>query len=115
MIAGGRQRGDGVFEKSIVALRMLNDVGYGKDGTCLILDLVYNPSGAFLPGNQEQLQRDFKKELKEHFGIDFNSLFTITNIPISRFLDFLVETGNYDDYMEKLINAFNPSAVHGVM
>lgn len=110
-----RQRGEGVFDKSIVALRMLNDVGYGKEGTGLILDLVYNPSGAFLPGNQEQLQRDFKKELKEHFCADFNSLFTITNIPISRFLDFLIETGNYEDYMEKLINAFNPTAVSGVM
>ena len=110
-----RQRGEGVFDKSIVALKMLNDVGYGKNGTGLILDLVYNPSGAFLPGNQEQLQRDFKKELKEHFDTDFNCLFTITNIPISRFLDFLIETGNYEDYMEKLINAFNPTAVSGVM
>jgi radical SAM/Cys-rich protein len=110
-----RQRGEGVFDKSIVALRMLNEVGYGKEGTGLILDLVYNPSGAFLPGNQQQLQRDFKKELKEHFGTDFNSLFTITNIPISRFLDFLIETGNYEDYMDKLINAFNPTAVSGVM
>lgn len=110
-----RQRGEGVFGKSITALRMLNDVGYGKPGTGLVLDLVYNPSGAFLPGNQEQLQRDFKKELKEHFNTDFNSLFTITNIPISRFLDFLIETGNYEDYMEKLVNAFNPAAVSGVM
>lgn len=110
-----RQRGEGVFEKSVIALRMLNDVGFGMEGSGLILDLVYNPLGAFLPGSQEQLQRDFKKELKEHFGIDFNNLFTITNIPISRFLDFLIETGNYDDYMEKLINAFNPSAVSGVM
>jgi radical SAM/Cys-rich protein len=110
-----RQRGEGVFEKSIVALTMLNDVGYGHPGTGLIVDLVYNPVGAFLPGNQEQLQRDFKKELKEHFNVEFNNLFTITNIPISRFLDFLIETGNYDDYMEKLINAFNPSAVNGVM
>lgn len=110
-----RQRGEGVFDKSIVALRMLNDVGYGKEGTGLILDLVYNPSGAFLPGNQQQLQHDFKKELKEHFGTDFNNLFTITNIPISRFLDFLIETGNYEDYMEKLINAFNPTAISGVM
>ncbi len=94
---------------------MLNDVGYGKESTNLILDLVYNPIGAFLPGNQEQLQRDFKKELKAHFNIDFNNLFTITNIPISRFLDFLIESGNYEDYMEKLINAFNPAAVSGVM
>jgi radical SAM/Cys-rich protein len=110
-----RQRGEGVFEKSIVALKMLNEVGYGKTGTGRILDLVYNPAGAFLPGDQEQLQRDFKKELMDHFGVVFNSLFTITNIPISRFLDFLIESGNYDEYMEKLINAFNPAAVSGVM
>lgn len=110
-----RQRGEGVFERSVQGLRMLNDVGYGKPETGLVLDLVYNPTGAFLPGNQDQLQRDFKKELKDHFNIDFNNLFTITNIPISRFLDFLIESGNYEDYMEKLITAFNPSAVNGVM
>jgi radical SAM/Cys-rich protein len=110
-----RQRGEGVFETSVKALQMLNVVGYGKPDSGLILDLVYNPSGAFLPGDQTQLERDFKKELKEHFSIDFNSLFTITNIPISRFLDFLIESGNYEEYMEKLINAFNPMAVGGVM
>lgn len=110
-----RQRGDGVFKDSINGLQMLNKVGYGKEGSGLILDLVYNPTGAFLPGDQMQLERDFKKELKSHFDVDFNSLFTITNIPISRFLDFLIESGNYQDYMEKLINAFNPAAVSGVM
>lgn len=110
-----RQRGDGVFERSVQGLKMLNNVGYGKPDSDLILDLVYNPTGAFLPGNQEQLQRDFKRELKDRFNIDFNNLLTITNIPISRFLDFLIESGNYEDYMEKLINAFNPSAVTGVM
>lgn len=110
-----RQRGEGVFIKSIEGLQMLNKVGYGKAGSGLILDLVYNPSGAFLPGDQTQLERDFKKELKEHFNVEFNSLFTITNIPISRFLDFLVESSNYEDYMEKLVNAFNPGAVAGVM
>ncbi|HMP98536.1 MAG TPA: arsenosugar biosynthesis radical SAM protein ArsS [Cyclobacteriaceae bacterium] len=110
-----RQRGEGVFEKSVEALRMLNAVGYGKNDSGLILDLVYNPTGAFLPADQQMLERDFKKELKEHFDIDFNNLFTITNIPISRFLDFLIESGNYEDYMEKLVNAFNPAAVSGVM
>ena len=110
-----RQRGEGVFKDSIDALRLLNEAGYGKNGTGLILDLVYNPVGAFLPGDQFQLERDFKKELLEHFGIEFNNLFTITNIPISRFLDFLLESGNYNDYMEKLVNAFNPAAVAGVM
>lgn len=110
-----RQRGQGVFGDSIKGLRLLNDVGYGKTDSGLLLDLVYNPTGAFLPGDQHQLERDFKHELKKHFDIDFNSLFTITNIPISRFLDFLIESGNYEDYMEKLINAFNPAAVTGVM
>ena len=110
-----RQRGEGVFADSIRALNMLNDVGYGRPGSGLVLDLVYNPVGAFLPGDQKQLERDFKLELKSHFDIDFNNLFTITNIPISRFLDFLLESGNYDDYMEKLVNAFNPAAVPGVM
>lgn len=110
-----RQRGEGVFKDSIQAIQMLNQVGYGKSDPGLILDLVYNPVGAFLPGDQKQLERDFKKELKEHFNVDFNTLFTITNIPISRFLDFLIESGNYEEYMEKLINAFNPAAVSGVM
>ena len=110
-----RQRGQGVFKDSIVGLQMLNQIGYGKEGSGLILDLVYNPVGAFLPGDQKQLERDFKRELKEHFDIDFNSLFTITNIPVSRFLDFLIESGNYEDYMEKLVNAFNPAAIAGVM
>lgn len=110
-----RQRGDGVFDKSIKALQMLNAVGYGKEGSGLQLDLVYNPSGAFLPGDQAALARDFKKELKEHFDIEFNSLFTITNIPISRFLEFLIRTENYEDYMDSLVNAFNPAAVKGVM
>jgi radical SAM/Cys-rich protein len=110
-----RQRGEGVFEKSIEALQMLNAVGYGKADSGLILDLVYNPTGAFLPADQQILERDFKKELNEHYHVDFNNLFTITNIPISRFLDFLIDSGNYEDYMEKLVNAFNPAAVNGVM
>ncbi len=110
-----RQRGDGVFDKSITALRRLNGVGYGKTGTGLILDLVYNPVGAFLPAAQSALEHDFKLELKELFDIDFNSLYTITNMPISRFLEYLVQSGNLDDYQEKLVNAFNPAAAAGVM
>jgi radical SAM/Cys-rich protein len=110
-----RQRGEGVFDKSIKALKMLNAIGYGRPGSGLMLDLVYNPSGAFLPGDQSELERDFKKELKNNFDIEFNSLFTITNIPISRFLEFLIRTENYEDYMEKLVAAFNPAAVKGVM
>ena len=110
-----RQRGEGVFNKSIDALKMLNEVGYGKAGSGLMLDLVYNPTGAFLPGAQPELERDYKKALKENFDIDFNSLFTITNMPISRFLEFLVNSENYEEYMEKLVLAFNPAAVEGVM
>lgn len=109
------QRGDGVFEKSIKALQMLNEVGYGKEGSGLLLDLVYNPSGAFMPSGQQSLEAEFKRRLKSGFNIEFNSLFCITNLPISRFLDYLVTSGNYDSYMHKLIDAFNPVAAAGVM
>ena len=110
-----RQRGEGVFSDSIKALKMLNAVGYGMPDSGLKLDLVYNPSGAFLPGNQEQLQADFKRELKRLFDIEFHELFTITNLPISRFLDYLIASENYDDYMETLVQAFNPTAAMNVM
>ena len=110
-----RQRGNGVFDKSIKALQMLNEVGYGKEDTGLFLDLVYNPVGAFLPGAQEELQADFKRELKSLFGIEFNQLFAITNMPISRFLEYLEQSGNLEAYMEKLMAAFNPQAARGVM
>ena len=109
------QRGDGVFEASIEALKMLNSVGYGKAGTGLKLDLVYNPSGAFLPDSQATLEPEFKRQLKRKYDIDFNNLFAITNMPISRFLDYLIESGNYEEYMEKLTEAFNPSTVLGLM
>ncbi len=110
-----RQRGDGVFAKSIEALKMLNAVGYGNETSGLLLDLVYNPTGAFLPGDQHQLENDFKRALSSQHDVHFNSLFTITNIPVSRFLDFLIATENYEEYMEKLVNTFNPSAVSGLM
>ncbi len=109
------QRGDGVFEDSINALQMLNVVGYGVEGSGLILNLVYNPAGAFLPPSQQSLQQEFKTALKKDFGITFNELFAITNLPISRYLDYLLQTGNYEKYMEKLINAFNPVAAQNVM
>ena len=109
------QRGDGVFEDSIKALKMLNERGYGKPDTGLILDLVYNPSGAFLPGSQEELENQFKDQLERRYGITFNSLYAITNLPISRFLDYLIESGNYVDYMQELSNAFNPGTVDGLM
>jgi radical SAM/Cys-rich protein len=110
-----KQRGDGVFKKSIEALKELNNVGYGKENTNLKLDLVYNPSGAFLPGNQSDMEKEFKKALKEDFDITFNNLFAITNLPVSRFLDYLIESDNYEDYMYSLVEAFNPSAVKNVM
>jgi radical SAM/Cys-rich protein len=110
-----KQRGDGVFDKSIKALQELNAVGYGMPGSYLKLDLVYNPSGAFLPGDQKALENDFKKALKDEFNIDFHDLFAITNLPISRFLDYLIASENYDDYMYSLVDAYNPAAVENVM
>ncbi len=110
-----RQRGDGVFEDSIKALQMLNEVGYGKEDTKLILNLVYNPAGAFMPPPQESLQKEYKQALMEHYGIEFNNLFAITNLPISRYLDYLLTSGNYEKYMEKLVTAFNPTAAANVM
>lgn len=110
-----RQRGDGVFKDSIIALQMLNEIGYGKPDSGLLLNLVYNPSGAFLPGNQSQLENDFKKELKKLYNIDFNNLYCITNMPISRYLEYLINSGNYESYMDRLVNAFNPVAAAGVM
>jgi radical SAM/Cys-rich protein len=109
-----KQRGKGVFQKSIDSLRMLNEVGYGGDNN-LVLDLVYNPVGAFLPASQHSLEADFKKELWEKYQLKFNRLYTITNMPIHRFKEWLERTDTYDEYMEKLINAFNPAAAEGVM
>ncbi|MBD0333150.1 MAG: arsenosugar biosynthesis radical SAM protein ArsS, partial [Chitinophagaceae bacterium] len=110
-----RQRGNGVFEDSIKALQMLNAVGYGIPGTGLTLNLVYNPAGAFLPPNQSGLEKEYKGALKTDFGIQFSNLFTITNLPISRYLNYLLNSGNYEKYMEKLIAAFNPVAAANVM
>jgi radical SAM/Cys-rich protein len=110
-----RQRGDGVFEDSIAALQMLNEAGYGLPGTGLTLNLVYNPAGAFMPPAQDSLEREYKNALMDRYGISFNNLFAITNLPISRYLDYLLQSGNYEKYMEKLVNAFNPVAAANVM
>ena len=110
-----KQRGDGVFDKSIKALQDLNAIGYGMPGSNLRLDLVYNPTGAFLPADQSGLERDFKKGLMDDFGIEFHNLFAITNLPISRFLDYLIASENYEDYMYSLVEAYNPAAVKSVM
>lgn len=110
-----KQRGEGVFDQSIQALKDLNAVGYGMPDSDLHLDLVYNPSGAFLPSDQVGMERDFKKALLEDFNIQFHQLFAITNLPISRFLDYLIASGNYEDYMYALVEAYNPMAVNNVM
>ncbi|MFT7619824.1 MAG: radical SAM/Cys-rich protein [Planctomycetota bacterium] len=110
-----RQRGSGVFDKSIEGLKLLNRQGYGDPESGLILDLVYNPAGAFLPAPQAQLEADFKRELKEKFDIRFNNLFAITNMPIHRFRGDLDRHGNLEAYMAKLVGAFNPVAAESVM
>jgi radical SAM/Cys-rich protein len=107
-----RQRGAGVFDRSIEALKRLNAVGYGRD---LPLTLVYNPVGPSLPPAQPTLEAAYREQLRGRFGIEFTRLFTITNMPISRFLDDLVRAGKLDPYMEKLIAAYNPIAADGVM
>ncbi|MEP6571395.1 MAG: arsenosugar biosynthesis radical SAM (seleno)protein ArsS [Gemmatimonadota bacterium] len=109
------QRGDGVFEDSIAALREFNRLGYGAEGSGLILNLVTNPVGAFLPANQAAAERDWKGQLQRRYGIVFNRLFTITNMPISRFLDHLEEKGQTEAYLSRLVQAFNPAAAAGLM
>lgn len=109
------QRGDGVFQQSIDALRKLNAVGYAQPGSGLELTLVTNPVGAFLPAPQAQLEADFRRRLRAQHGVEFTRLFCITNMPISRFLEWLDESGNTESYMRKLVEAFNPGAVDGVM
>ncbi len=106
------QRGDGVFEKSISALKKLNAVGYG---TRLPLSLVYNPLGAKLPPAQPELEADFKTELRAHFGIEFTRLFALANLPIARFAQDLRAQGQWDAYLELLANSFNPTTVEGLM
>lgn len=109
------QRGDGAYDASIRAIKMLNAVGYGVDGSGLLLDLVYNPVGSALPGPERALEADYKRELFERHGISFNALHCITNMPISRFLEYLVTTNSYESYMDALVNAFNPVAAANVM
>lgn len=110
-----RQRGDGVYEKSIRALARLNGVGYGAGDPGRRLVLVTNPVGAFLPGEQAALEREWKRELERRHGVRFDALFCITNMPISRFLEWLIESDNLSGYMDELTRAFNPAAAQGVM
>jgi radical SAM/Cys-rich protein len=108
------QRGDGVFDASIRALQLLNELGYGADQR-VPLHLVYNPNGAFLPGPQTELEADYKEELGKHFGIVFNRLYTITNMPIARFAAYLRHNGQFDEYLDLLIASFNAHVVDGLM
>jgi radical SAM/Cys-rich protein len=110
-----KQRGKGVFEKSIESMRLLNARGYGQEGGSLVLNLVYNPVGAFLPASQAGLEADFRRKLGSEYGLRFNHLYTITNMPIHRFETQLKTLGAYDAYMTKLQSAFNAGAAQGIM
>lgn len=110
-----KQRGEGVFEDSIKAIELLNQQGYGLSESGLILNLVYNPAGAFLPGNQSALEAEFKRQLARRHEIQFNHLFAITNLPINRFLDYLLTRDKYEFYMEQLLEAYNPGTLDGLM
>ena len=110
-----QQRGNGVFERSISALLALNEAGYGTEGSDLMLDLVYNPLGAFLPPEQQKLEQQYKVQLKDNFSILFNTLFTMTNMPVKRFADFLHRRGELKDYMDLLIRNFNVDTTTSLM
>ncbi|SHN57981.1 arsenosugar biosynthesis radical SAM (seleno)protein ArsS [Desulfitobacterium chlororespirans] len=110
-----RMRGNGVFQSSIKLLKKLNELGYGREGSSLKLNLVYNPGGAFLPAAQQGIEADYRRVLLDQHGITFDSLFAIGNFPVGRFLTFLRNSGNLQRYMEQLAGAFNPSTVQNVM
>jgi radical SAM/Cys-rich protein len=110
-----KQRGRGVFERSIRSLQLLNEAGYGKPGSGMQLDLVFNPGGASLPPAQELLEQEYKHRLREGFGIEFGRLLTITNMPISRFSDQLVRLGKQEQYRQLLANSFNPGTIEHLM
>ncbi|KAK9866068.1 hypothetical protein WJX84_008165 [Apatococcus fuscideae] len=110
-----QQRGRGVFERSIEGLKMLNAAGYGKEGSGLQLDLVYNPNGIFLAPPQAKLQEAYKQELQDLFGISFNRLFCLNNMPIKRYADYLLRQGQLGEYLQLLVQNFNAAAAEGVM
>lgn len=110
-----QQRGAGVFERSLQALRKLNSLGYGVPGSPLVLTLVYNPLGPGLPPPQAKLEADYRRELRARYGIEFSRLFTITNMPISRFLASLAAQGRVAEYLSRLVGAFNPATLAGLM
>lgn len=110
-----RQRGAGVFSSVITAMKLLNKRGYGTTGSGLVLDIVYNPVGTYLPGPQKALETEYKKSLLNEQGVFFNKLFTITNVPVGRYLEYLMGSDNFEDYMADLCGAYNPSAAENVM
>ena len=110
-----RQRGKSTFLQAIASIRELNQRGYGIQGSGLILSLAHNPSGAYLPAGQASLEHEYRFRLREAYGIEFNRLFCLTNCPVGRYLDYLVSSDNFDEYMCTLKNAFNPAAVRNVM
>jgi len=110
-----RQRGDGVFEQIITVMKKLNTVGYGLDNSPLLLNLVHNPAGAFLAGAQQNLEKEYKRKLSTQYGVSFSHLFCLNNCPIGRYLHYLIESDNLNDYMEELINAFNKDAAENAM
>jgi radical SAM/Cys-rich protein len=110
-----RLRGTGVFQKSLEALRRLNGLGYGQPDSDLRLNLMYNPAGAYLPAEQGALEAQFRRELAHRYGIHFHQLYTLLNMPIGRFREFLERSRNYERYMGKLVSVFNPATVAGLM
>jgi len=110
-----QQRGKGVFKDSIAALQRLNQLGYGKPNSGLVLNLVYNPTGPFLPPPQQVLEQDYKRELREHYGIEFNQLFALANMPISRFGSTLISKGQFDSYIQLLKDNFQPANLPTLM
>ena len=110
-----RQRGAGVFAREIEVIKLLNERGYGRDGSNLVLDLVHNPVGAFLPGSQKSLEEEYRRQLSAAYGICFNHLFSLTNNPSGRYLAYLIQSENYEEYMAALANAYNPAAACKVM
>ncbi len=110
-----RQRGEGVFKRILEVMRLLNERGYGKPGSGLILDLVYNPVGTYLPGAQQALEHEYKTRLENEYGVVFNTLYCLVNSPVGRYLDYLIRSENFEDYMHTLNTTFNPSAIHCLM
>jgi len=110
-----RQRGAGFFRKFIGVAERLNEMGYGMPGTGLLFNLVHNPVGAYLPASQKSIEEDYRISLKSYHGLDFNALYCINNMPVGRYLEFLIASGNYEDYMQVLLEAFNPAALDNVM